>query len=345
MASKTKELTEPKGKNKKRCDGCGRPEYAVMCSGPIQGLADSELEKWLKSETNIPFAHFVKKVHEGFAFIHFNSHFDASAFFQTYKGVMDCFIEKKGKFEVRISETFYFGTETKVVYLDFQTPLNKRQRTTVGDDQPVVASSSRNSSFFEISAENNQNVPRNIDPEQNRCISIGSTPVQDVSVNETQFEAPCNIGSKQNRCISISSISKQDDSAPFDIYNNTRNVNETQSKAPYDINSEQGYAPFAIYNDIQNGYINIIVFTPSITSKKDLEIIHSGDYEITIMARLQTIGVLGFVFINNLPNRLEVKVTLPNRIDEDCKAKVTINNGVTLISLKSKNSKRRIMIE
>ncbi|RIB30163.1 hypothetical protein C2G38_2238428 [Gigaspora rosea] len=31
--------------NKKRCDGCGRPEYAVMCSGPIQGLADSELEK------------------------------------------------------------------------------------------------------------------------------------------------------------------------------------------------------------------------------------------------------------------------------------------------------------
>ncbi|KAF0441144.1 hypothetical protein F8M41_003925 [Gigaspora margarita] len=120
---------------------------------------------------------------------------------------------------------------------------------------------------------------------------------------------------------------------------------ETQSKAPYDINSEQGYAPFAIYNDIQNGYINIIVFTPSITSKKDLEIIHSGDHEITIMARLQTIGVLGFVFINNLPNRFEVKVTLPNRIDEDCKAKVTINNGVTLISLKSKNSKRRIMIE
>ncbi|CAG8782857.1 16858_t:CDS:2, partial [Gigaspora rosea] len=132
----------------KRCDGCGRPEYAVMCSGPIQRLADSDLEKWLKTETNIPFAHFVKKVHEG--------------------------------------ETFYFGTETKVVYLD--TPLNKRQRTTVGDDQPVVATSSRNSSCFEISAENNQNenqfvVPRNIDPEQNCYISISFTLVQDVSLN------------------------------------------------------------------------------------------------------------------------------------------------------------------
>ncbi|CAG8721085.1 32175_t:CDS:2, partial [Racocetra persica] len=293
-----------------RCNGCGRPEYAVMCSGPIHELTDSELEKWLKTETNIPFTHFVKKVHEG-------------AFFQTYKGVMDCFIEKKGKFVVRISETFYFGTETKVVYSD--TPLNKRQRTTVGDDQPVVAAS-----------ENNQNAPRNINPEQNRCISIGSTPVQDISVNETQFEAPCNIGLD---CISIGSTPEQDESAPFDIYNNTRNVNETQSKAPYDINSEQGYAPFAIYNDIRNGYMNIIVFTPSITSKKDIEIIHSGNHEITIMARLQTISISGFVFINNLPNRLEVKVTLPNRIDEDCKAKVMINNGVTLISLKSKNSK------
>ncbi|CAG8849291.1 7961_t:CDS:2, partial [Racocetra persica] len=100
----------------------------------------------------------------------------------------------------------------------------------------------------------------------------------DISVNETQFEALCNIGSEQNHCISIGSTSEQDDSAPFDIYNNTRNVNE------------QGYAPFAIYNDIRNGYINIIVFTPSIISKKDIEIIHSGDHEITIMARLQTIN-------------------------------------------------------
>ncbi|CAG8829570.1 36307_t:CDS:2 [Gigaspora margarita] len=96
---------------------------------------------------------------------------------------------------------------------------------------------------------------------------------------------------------------------------------KTQSKALYDINSEQGYAPFAIYNDIQNGYINIIVFTPSITSKKDLEIIHTEHF----MTHHQSY--------------------FSNKIDEDCKAKVTINNGVTLISLKSKNSKRRIMIK
>ncbi|CAG8846167.1 28199_t:CDS:2, partial [Racocetra persica] len=142
------------------------PEYVVMCSGPIYKLTDSELEEWLKTETNLSFTHFVKKVNKGFAFIHFNSHSDASAFFQTHKGVMDCFIEKKGKFVVRISETFHFGTETKVVYLD--TPLNKRQRTTVGDDQPVVTAFFRNSSCFEILAENNQFVaPRNINLEQN----------------------------------------------------------------------------------------------------------------------------------------------------------------------------------
>ncbi|CAG8601208.1 395_t:CDS:2, partial [Cetraspora pellucida] len=286
-------------KSKERCNGCGRPEFAVMCSGAIQGLTEGDIETWLITELDISFTHVVKRIHEEFAFIHFNSYYDASVFYQAYKGYRDGpFVEPQGIIQVKISETFYFGTRNKVTYLD--TPFNKKLKTiSENGDQPIVsASSSKNSSRVANFA------PCDIDSEQ-ECCSQGS---------------------------SISSTSVQDISAPQDRCAQGKGIGPTPIQ---DI-----YAPFAIYNDIRDGYMNIVVFTPSISSKEDLEIVYNGDCEIIVMAKLQAIDVSGFVFINNLPNRLEIKVTLPNRIDEECKAKVTINNGVALISLKSKDSKR-----
>ncbi|CAG8639867.1 4846_t:CDS:2, partial [Ambispora gerdemannii] len=107
-------------------------------------------------------------------------------------------------------------------------------------------------------------------------------------------------------------------------------------------------SPFAVYDDDKSGTIHIIVQTPGLQSKEDLEInIGDDDCEVTITCKLQTISISGTVVVNTLPreNPLKINLRLPKKIDDQTKVKAKVVNGMTTITFKTKIISRRLLIE
>jgi len=85
-----------------RRECCSNPDLSVLIAGDIEGLSFHFIDEWIKSKTELPFEHVMKRHSNGFGHIHFATKADASAFYDVMKGFIDIADAPDGRTNVRI---------------------------------------------------------------------------------------------------------------------------------------------------------------------------------------------------------------------------------------------------
>ncbi|CAG8575430.1 10571_t:CDS:2 [Ambispora leptoticha] len=281
---------------------CGKPEQSVLIGGDICGFSYTQLEKWLKPFSPVPFRHIVKKLQNGYGHLHFDTQMEAAQFYHEMNGrLFDAPEGRDGN--VKFSHALYFNSKRPVEYgKALGVATTKRERATM------------TSLMAEEVTGNSPKRPR--DSKESATRELGED-------SKTGSKYEFNKGSKSL---------KQSQNSKADVtYDLPEGILGSSTEQPQDNKTDVAYR---LYEDSQA--FCIVLLTPGIKDKTEFEIaVADDDQFISIKGKFANNSASGKLIIDSIPSGpFQAEIPLPGKIDISCNVDVRIEHGVTRMFLR-----------